>query len=260
VASTAIRPVLTVPGTARVLGTSAYATWLLVAGAVVVVSTRDATRLPNSVEISATAHDDVFRSVGHGDRATMRANRISFDHFAVSVTRWWDPRPALPACTAESLARTAAGLPDQTARVPSDGLRLAVANGSPPQLLHAAEELLGRGTGLTPAGDDYLAGALAALRLLGPVCGLTAPDRLLTAVRTPLLHLARQRTTAFSATLLEHAIGGRVAAPAAALLRALTGRGDVATTHRGLGEVGHSSGPALAAGIVLGTQSLIHWR
>ena len=230
------------------------------ADTVIVVSTRDATRLPNSVEIAATAHDDLFRPLNSGDVVRVAANQIRFDDFAVSVARWWDPRPVLRFSSAERLAAAVAGLPDETPTVPSDGLRHALAVCSPTPLLAAAKGLLGKGTGLTPEGDDYLAGALAALRTLGPALGVTEPDQLLTAVSVPLLQLARQRTTTFSAALIEYAMRGQVAAPAGALLRALTGRGDVTTTHRALTQVGHSSGPALAAGIVLGTQSLIHRR
>lgn len=81
---------------------------------------------------------------------------------------------------------------------------------------------------------------------------------MLDAVANPLAELAEARTTAFSAALIQYALRGQVAAPAGSLLRAFAGRGDVAPSHRVLMRVGHSSGPALAAGLVLGAQSLIH--
>jgi hypothetical protein len=80
---------------------------------------------------------------------------------------------------------------------------------------------------------------------------------MLDSIADPLTRLARVRTTTFSAALLRHAVDGRVAAPAGALLRALTGRGDIVGSHRDLTHVGHTSGPALAAGIILGVHSLL---
>ncbi len=56
VASTAIRDALSEPQTpGTVLGTARHAIWLLVDGDVIVASTRDATRLPNGVEVAADA-------------------------------------------------------------------------------------------------------------------------------------------------------------------------------------------------------------
>ena len=80
---------------------------------------------------------------------------------------------------------------------------------------------------------------------------------MLDSITGPLVRLASTRTTAFSAALIRHAVDGRVAAPAGSLLRALTGRGDGVASHRDLIHVGHTSGPALAAGMILGARSLL---
>ena len=103
---------------------------------------------------------------------------------------------------------------------------------------------LGRGTGLTPAGDDLVAGALATLR----ATGLAAADRLGAAVRAP----APAATTRLSAALLEAAdVGGLV--PEAAGVPARAGRrGDVETAAGRLVDVGHTSGWHLAAGLLVG--------
>jgi hypothetical protein len=96
----------------------------------------------------------------------------------------------------------------------------------------AVAGLLGRGGGLTPEGDDLLAGAFAVRAAVGlPV-----------ALPTDL----RERTTALSATLLELAAAGAAARPLHALL-------DVRDEgwHRALRELerlGSSSGRALARG------------
>jgi hypothetical protein len=96
-----------------------------------------------------------------------------------------------------------------------------------------AAALVGRGPGLTPEGDDLLAGAVAVLTALGDRSGLL-PPRL------------RERTTPLSATLLELAAEGRVIEPLHALLD-LGDDGWPATLDRLLA-FGHSTGRAYAAG------------
>jgi hypothetical protein len=258
VASTAIYGLLSVPGTrATVLGTSAHAVWLLVNDDVIVVSTSDATRLPNGVQIAATSNDDAFRMVHHGAEVEIGFSRIMLEGLTVNVVRWWDPRPVLRKISTSMLGVAIEGLPSEVPDVGSQQLRIALSTGSPPALLAAAKPMLGKGPGLTPEGDDYLAGALAATRLLGSAVDSKTSTALLASVAVHIARLADARTTTFSAALIHNALRGQVVAPAASLLRALTGRGDVAPAHRVLSKVGHSSGPALAAGIVLGAEALI---
>jgi hypothetical protein len=257
VASTAIKGILESPGTGVVLGSSSHAVWLLVDGSVLVVSTVDATRLPNGIEIAVDAASDPFRSIQHGEAVTMGDGRISFTGLTVEARRWWDSRPALPATTVEGLAGAIGSLSSDVPDLDGSRLRAALADASVPGLLAAAEGLLGLGTGLTPEGDDYLAGAIAALATLGPAVGSVNAGAMLAGAATPLADLAVDRTTTFSAALIHHAQRGEVAAPAGDLLRALAGRGDIAQSHGALSRVGHSSGPALAAGIILGARSLI---
>lgn len=257
VASVAIHGLLTVPGTATVLGTSGYAVWLLVGESVIVVSTRYATRLPNGIEIPSRSSDNPFEQVHHGAPIKVGFGRVMLEGLSVSVARWWDPRPVLHTITTEELAANIAGLPADVPDVESDQLRSALHAFSPNALLAAARPLLGKGSGLTPEGDDYLAGAVASIRLLSQALNHGQATRMLDAVANPLAKLADARTTTFSAALIQYALRGQVAAPAGSLMRAFAGRGDVAPSHRVLLKVGHSSGPALAAGMVLGAQSLI---
>ena len=258
VASTAIRSAFSKPDTpATVLGTASHAIWVLAESDVVVVSTSDATRLPNGVEIAADAAADTFRTVQHGSPVTIGSSQMVFDELTIDVVRWWDPRPVLRRTSAAHLAAAIAGLPTTVPDIESGPLASALSADSAPQILEAAAALIGRGPGLTPEGDDYLAGALSATRTLGEALGDPDLASLMDSVAGPLERLVSSRTTTFSAALIRHAIAGRVAAPAAALLRALTGRGDVARTHRDLTAVGHTSGPALAAGMILGAHSLL---
>jgi hypothetical protein len=107
-------------------------------------------------------------------------------------------------------------------------------------------DLVGRGEGLTPLGDDVLCGWLAAHRALG-----IATPAVDDAVRRAL-----PRTTTLSATLLECALAGEVADLVGAYLRALgasrAASGDTVTSARGaLTTLGHSSGAGLAHGVDL---------
>lgn len=258
-ASVAVHGLVTVPRTAKVLGTSGYATWLLAENTVLVVSTRDATRLPNGIEIAASAAEGPFESVTHGALVEIGRERVMLPDLAVGVSRWWDPRPALPAVTVAQLETAIAGLPATVPEVDATKLRAALDLASPTALLAAAKPLIGKGDGLTPVGDDYVAGALAGTRLLSEALNHRPGTAMLDRAARPVAKLAHARTTTFSAALIQHALCGQVAAPAGALLRALAGRGDVAAAHAELVKVGHSSGPALAAGVVLGAQSIIEF-
>jgi hypothetical protein len=258
VASLAIHGRVSAPiAAAAVAGASHHAVWLALDDIVIVLSTRDATRLPNSIEVPQLASERPFERIDAGEPVIVGFGRLGFEHLAVDVVRWWDPRPVVPATSLFALAHRIADLPSEVPGVVADGLREALIARSPTRLLAAAKPLLGRGPGLTPEADDYLAGAIAATRILAGAAGVTAAMRMIDRAGRPLARLAGTRTTAFSATLIHHALRGQLAAPAGALLRAFAQRGEVATAHRRLTRVGHTSGPALAAGMVLGARALI---
>jgi hypothetical protein len=107
--------------------------------------------------------------------------------------------------------------------------------------------LVGRGSGLTPAGDDVLCGWLAIRHAAG--AGVEAMER---AVRASL-----SRTTTLSATLLDCALHGEVLPEFAALVQAL---GDPAVDSApfvdALAGIGHTSGRALLLGAELALASL----
>jgi hypothetical protein len=256
-ASTAISHLLAGGGRGRVLGSSTHAVWVSAGSGVVVVSTRDATRLPNGVEIGAPASSRPFAHVVPDGEVKLAATRLVLESLVVEIVRRWEPRPALPATSRSALARRIRGLPSGVAGVAPEPLRTAIRQARGSELLEAARDILGRGPGLTPEADDYLAGALAAVALLGRGVGRGAATAMLEEVAGPLVALAERRTTDLSATLLGHALRGEVSAPAAAFVRALAGRGDVNATHARLSAVGHSSGPALSAGTVLGALALV---
>jgi hypothetical protein len=163
------------------------------------------------------------------------------------VARWWDSRPSPapldPKKLVELIARGGWAVEPRLAAF-VDRLVAGDAEGS----CHASLELLGRGSGLTPEGDDLLLGAIAASHFAAsssPDDGLTSA---LATSRRPVLDAAEHRTTQLSRSLLDHAYRGEVAGPLGGLLRALTGRGGLASALRTLQATGASSGEAWARG------------
>jgi Protein of unknown function (DUF2877) len=123
----------------------------------------------------------------------------------------------------------------------------AVRERDPESAAAGARELLGRGPGLTPEGDDLLAAVAGTLAVLGPATGLDGSGRdALVGALAP----RPGRTTALSATLLELAARGMLAEPAGRLLD--LGPGAEAAWPVALARLerlGHGSGRAYAAGI-----------
>jgi hypothetical protein len=111
-------------------------------------------------------------------------------------------------------------------------------------LSHAVALLAGRGEGLTPAGDDVLAGFLVGARAYGVRVDL---------VREAVLGSAATRTTALSAALLACAARGESVPQVTALLHA-TGTGATGPSLEealaDLARVGHTSGVAMGLGVV----------
>lgn len=112
---------------------------------------------------------------------------------------------------------------------------------NPLEFVHA-RRILGVGPGLTPSGDDFLAGLLVGAWSFG----LTA-DTLRAEVRTHATSL----TTEVSAALLRSACRGESIPELTALLLSLSGRAtEVDDAFAALVKVGHTSGQALAAGVI----------
>lgn len=128
------------------------------------------------------------------------------------------------------------------------------ARAAPPgiTLAEAPGRLLGRGRGLTPEGDDVLAGAAIGVRALGPSAGLDAAavDEL---ARSLCPGDAATRTTSLSATLLRLAAEGAAPEPAH---RLLAPEGDREGALHDLRRLGSSTGAAIATGIALAARSL----
>lgn len=253
-ASRGVRHLLEGPSKPGVLlGVSSNAAWLQAGGHVLVLSGRNAIRLPNGVTV--TERVDELRSPS-GQRCVVGDGGLSMGGVKANVIRWWDPRPSLEPTTTEALAARCAAARPRLACVEDGGLGRSLKRNDPAAVRHAMCTLLGKGEGLTPEGDDVLAGLLAGLRLLGPAVGAPGAGGMLAAIAPVVLTEAPFRTTALSAALLRHAVAGEVADPVAAFFQVLTGRGDLGAAVMGLYRMGDSSGIATACGILLAGEFL----
>jgi hypothetical protein len=115
----------------------------------------------------------------------------------------------------------------------------------------AAARLVGLGQGLTPAGDDFLCGFLAA-GCCRRAAGLVRSRRL-----TSLAEAVRDviaQTTDISASFLRDALAGRISRPLAAVAEACSGApgSDLDGALLRLAAIGHSSGLDAATGFFYG--------
>ncbi|MEU6740415.1 DUF2877 domain-containing protein [Streptosporangium sandarakinum] len=266
-ASAALRPVLEAPRRpARVLAAFPSAIYLELRverePRVVAVTTGGAVRLPNALVTAGTPPPAAV-----GDGAWVGDGAVELERLRLRVRRWWDPAPppgrAGPARLAAALP-VLAGVCDRSPRRPglegcdAAGLLAAgCARASPHDCVTAAERLVGLGPGLTPSGDDVLAGTLVALRHLGTAAGARRAVRLADRLGAAVARDARGRTTAVSATLLHCAARGQACAEVLAVLRALTGGWPLEPALERLLRLGHTSGADLAWGLRLGLAAVV---
>src|SRR5690625_677366 len=112
---------------------------------------------------------------------------------------------------------------------------------SPEALATDARYLIGRGPGVTPTGDDILAGAILAHVALG------TPG--IEAAAIGVVDHARGRTTAASIVSLRGAAGARAATPLRDLLRAIGEHRDPTAPLGRVLRLGHTSGADLIRGL-----------
>jgi hypothetical protein len=144
-----------------------------------------------------------------GTPGIVGAGKLSAGALSVRVARWWRPcRPRL------------------RGHIPA----------APPEV----DALLGAGPGLTPYGDDVLAGALVTLAAL---------DARLPDFTERVLTRAFERTTFVSAALLVHAARGECVPQLAAVLTALGNGAPLDLPLAALRGVGHTSGAGLLDGV-----------
>jgi hypothetical protein len=249
-----------------------------------VVLTHDALRLPCGVLLPTTSAELPLTSLMSstlvlsaeffvGDGTVSWTGPVG--PVVVRPVREWAPaRPARGEVAASALAAvrtvlSCAGLSGADPAV--DGRLLAdlASAASGHDAYSAASLLVGNGPGLTPSGDDVLAGFLA---------GAAAFGLDVAALREAVADLAPVRTTALSAALLWHAVRGECIDEVAAVTEVLTGQGRPGPEQMGifatspevppmttltsravsrLLSVGHTSGAALASGLVIAAESAL---
>jgi hypothetical protein len=224
-ASTAVRDLLAPGRTGQVVAVFSTCAYVELGGRLVAVEAAGGLRLPCAVLLGARAVPRPLAGVRAGDDASTGPGGLRVGSLTVRVARWWAPA------------------------APRGARRLGPAPATP-GLTSAVLDLLGRGPGLTPAGDDLLAGLLV---------GLAGRPDLRDPLAATVLAAAPRRTTWLSAELLAHAALGRAAPAVIAVADALAGYGDDDALPRALPAllaVGHTSGAALARGLLLAADTV----
>jgi hypothetical protein len=272
---------------ARVVGATPRALYLGVSTpgrtlpGLVAVLAPDAVRVPFGIVLDAVtvAGRPVQALAAVGDVAEAGEGALRIADVVVRPLRWWDPGvPPLHAAAVPMAARLAGQLPGPPSDVAQALPELAAAlhptlhpalhptlhpiaypiayrtsRSRPPgeaRLAAAVRALIGLGPGLTPTGDDVLAGAMCALAAVRP----QSPTR--AALGQAVLGQTH-RTTTISAALLAEAAQGRAVPQVVDVLRTLAGSDGprVADAVSALVGVGHTSGTALGHGLVLGLRA-----
>jgi hypothetical protein len=199
------------------------------AGGVIGVLAQGAVHVPCGVLTALTE----LPEVAVGDPVVVGDAVLRVGPLTVAVTRLVSF--AVPQLTSAP-APVAADLSPARDQLPAEALDL-LADGDPA----AVPALVGRGDGLTPVGDDVLAGWLVATRAYGRDTSAIAE-----AVEAHL-----PRTTSLSAALLRHAVGGEAIAPFRAVLA--TADADAVDV---LLAVGHTSGVGMLLGAHLALSAI----
>jgi Protein of unknown function (DUF2877) len=247
------------PRPVELLGVADMAVYLRVPAAgqpetVVAVLTNDAVRLPCGLVLGFSSAERSLRRIGplSADPVMVGNGCVQWTSglglIVIHAVRSWalPPVPLAGIGWPHGYPQLRAAVADLDIGIDSRlGADLARAVGDPSAERQAVLALLGRGPGLTPSGDDVLAGILIGGRAFGVDVGGVAE-----AVGTH----AATRTTALSGQLLRHALAGEAIRELVAVTAALP---EAATLAGALGEllrIGHTSGAALAHGLVLAGQ------
>jgi len=207
-----------------VVASGPHAVYVDVDGECIGVLARDAVPLPIGLRTTLPRLSEISGPVEVGD------GEVRLGEYVVSVTRLVDP-------VVPRLGKLASWSAEVQLDLPATALR-ALADSD----AAAVPALLGRGDGLTPSGDDVLAGWLVARY---------ATERPLTPIVDVVLAEAANRTTLLSATLLRRAAVGEAIPVSRDLLLSLRSGTGVDEARERLVRIGHTSGAALALGISL---------
>lgn len=226
------------------------AVYLDVDGFCLGVLSRSATAVPCGLRTTLTSlAEGLATPTPPGSRARVGGGSLLLGGARLTVGRVVEASvPPLPPAAARRAARTLAKvfppLPHTREELPAAALTL-LGDGDPA----AVPLLLGRGSGLTPLGDDVLCGWLATVA--AGVLGGHDPARL-RPVAAAVTALASRNTTTLSATLLDCAARGEALPRFRRLVAELASAGPgCAAGLAALLEVGHTSGHGLVLGLHL---------
>lgn len=258
-ASTLLRPVLHGEATGRVLAVFSTAVYVEVGADVVALVAADGLRLPIAAVLADRSAALPFAAHRAGDEVAVQDGTLHVGAVRYAPGRWWSPAAPRPGVPDEAVVRElgralVATAPahdpavERALETAGSELLAALSGGDCPRAAAAADAVLGLGPGLTPSGDDLLAGLLVGGHGQGgPVAALGRHVAL----------RAAGRTTALSAALLRCAAAGAAAAPVTGLVDAVLGRRPLGPALGALLAVGHSSGHDTARGVHLAAQVLL---
>jgi hypothetical protein len=209
--------------------------------------------MPNGVLLSARAAEWPFGALKAGMPVVLGVGWLVFEAISCSLDCTgcvrWNPHIEHPAIVDDELLKANARWLAQFCQLHGSqmgGERLEY--GDDETILALAARLCGRGPGLTPSGDDFLAGWMAVGWLLyGPQPTFLAHCQRIT-------EIASQSTHALSQCWLAYAAAGDVARPIGELLAALTVRNPerLECAARHVLALGATSGHDLLQGILYG--------
>ena len=238
---------------------SAFATaanLLFANGFMLSLNTADAPRMPNGLQLSTSSDTSFLASLRPGTPVLLGAERLVIEavdcSLALSLCEQWNPHIERPEeLDVEAVRRNGKRLVDYLATShhfswPSQEyireLRVSV------DISTMAQYLCGRGNGLTPSGDDILAGWMAVKWLL---YGSTLAVR---EACQQIMAVARKQTHILSQCWLGYAAAGNVAWPMKMLLEVMI-QEDEAQLEQAVQRVlsmGATSGYDILQGILLG--------
>ncbi len=239
-----------------VVAATTQATYITVGGpdrTIICIAAADAVRVPCAVVIEAKAQP---APPATGTIGSVGGGVLTIGTTTFRVSRWWrPPRPrglgAVPPARLAGAVRWLIGRVadplDAEARAAVADLVQSLSAGTSPA--PSLGRLLGRGPGLTPTGDDVLAGALVVLSALGAPAASILASAVTTAAPTA--------TTTVSAALLTHAARGECIPQLAELIETIGAAPDpnggaLARAAGALLAVGHCSGAGLLHGVLVG--------
>jgi hypothetical protein len=265
-----LAPLLAGAADGSVLATFTRSAYVDLAGRILVLADAQLLNGPLNVLLDphASAMPDVFADLTPGTPATLKHGLLHLGaRWAIDVARAsvWEPRlaplraaggetqlqEAVDAITSildreapqDSLARPQARPPRaETAMTDlAHALTAGDRDDAGTRARRAAEGLAGLGPGLTPSGDDVLAGALLALALVAPADTGTIAEKILAGTRG--------RTTRISDAYLEAAAAGEAGEPWHRLAAHLSAQASASSSARAASAAGPAHDPNLAAAV-----------